>query len=53
MSVYFSLPEREMGHPQKTKATKNPLDLNHVIVEARQLAHFYLSTNRGTFDSGN
>jgi hypothetical protein len=31
---------------------KNPVDLNQVSVEARQLVHLYLTTDQETFDSG-
>jgi hypothetical protein len=30
----------------------NPMDLNQVSVEARQLSHLYLYSNQETFDSG-
>jgi hypothetical protein len=32
--------------------SRNPVDLNQVSMEARQLVHVYLSTNQETFDSG-
>jgi hypothetical protein len=32
--------------------SRNPVNLNQVSLEARQLVHLYLSTNQETFDSG-
>jgi hypothetical protein len=32
--------------------SRNPLDLNQVSVEAKELVHLYLSTDQETFDSG-
>jgi hypothetical protein len=47
-------------HPSNTNtptflnglASRNPVDLNQVSVEARQLVHLYLSTDQETFNSG-
>jgi hypothetical protein len=59
-----NLPQFDFGefphHPLETNtptilnvpASINPVDLNQVSVEARQLVHPYLSTDKGIFDSG-
>jgi hypothetical protein len=35
-----------------TPQVENPVDLNQLSVEARQLAHLYLSIDQETFNSG-
>jgi hypothetical protein len=59
-----NLPQFDFGefphHPQEMNTplilndptSKNPLDLNQLGVEVRQLVPLYLSTNQETFDSG-
>jgi hypothetical protein len=59
-----NLPQFDFGefphYPLKTITQKilngpksrNPVDLNQMSVEARQLVHIYLSTDQETFDSG-
>jgi hypothetical protein len=43
----------EMNKPiLNGQTSRNPMDLNQVNVEARQLAHLYLSTDQETFNSG-
>jgi hypothetical protein len=58
-----NLPQFDFGefphHPLKTITPKilngpksrNPVDLNQMSTEARQLVHLYLSTDHETFDS--
>jgi hypothetical protein len=59
-----NLPQFDFGefphHPLETNTptilngptSRNPVDLNQVSVEARQLVQLYLSTDEDIFDSG-
>jgi hypothetical protein len=62
--LFENLPQLDFGeflhHPLEMNTpmilngptNRNPVDLNELTAEARQLAHLYLSTGQETLDSG-